>query len=335
MRAPGARPRSAPPVAESAPLIRTAPSAAVCAPHVLGDRRSVSASDALAPHGAAQSRASDPLRSRAGGPRGRRSGELDGRSPTFGAHDRRGWASAAGTTSAAGERCALRGCARECCSISPGGPTPTSPRPRACRALRRRPVRNRSRSLLGPVIGVMKAYATRVGGGPVPLRARRRHRRTLRERGAEFGTTTGRPRRCGWFDAVAARYAVDVCRHRRGRGHQARHPRRLRDHQGGHLVSPARTVSTTRHLPGRRRGRGVPRARLSRSSAGLGAHPTEGVVREERPAGRGRRATSRFLEEKLGVPAVVVSTGPAPRRDPGSRRTSALADQLRVRSSRG
>ena len=64
--------------------------------------------------------------------------------------------------------------------------------------------------LLGPVIGIMKAYATRVGSGPFPSELDDEIGERMRERGAEFGTTTGRPRRCGWFDAVAARYAVEV-----------------------------------------------------------------------------------------------------------------------------
>jgi len=64
--------------------------------------------------------------------------------------------------------------------------------------------------LLGPVIGIMKAYVTRVGGGPFPSELKDADGETLRERGVEFGTTTGRPRRCGWFDAVAARYAIGV-----------------------------------------------------------------------------------------------------------------------------
>jgi adenylosuccinate synthase len=67
-----------------------------------------------------------------------------------------------------------------------------------------------SPSLLGPVIGVMKAYATRVGSGPFPTELDDAVGESIRERGAEYGTTTGRPRRCGWFDAVAARFAVEV-----------------------------------------------------------------------------------------------------------------------------
>lgn len=60
------------------------------------------------------------------------------------------------------------------------------------------------------VIGVTKAYLTRVGEGPFPTELTDELGGTLREAGAEFGTTTGRPRRCGWFDAVLMRYAVRV-----------------------------------------------------------------------------------------------------------------------------
>jgi adenylosuccinate synthase len=56
-------------------------------------------------------------------------------------------------------------------------------------------------------IGVLKAYTTRVGGGPFPSELSGSTADFLRSRGNEFGTTTGRPRRCGWFDAVVARYA--------------------------------------------------------------------------------------------------------------------------------
>jgi len=58
------------------------------------------------------------------------------------------------------------------------------------------------------VLGIVKAYTTRVGGGPFPGELLDETGEWLRRRGHEFGTVTGRPRRCGWFDAVAARYAV-------------------------------------------------------------------------------------------------------------------------------
>jgi adenylosuccinate synthase len=58
------------------------------------------------------------------------------------------------------------------------------------------------------VIGVVKAYSTRVGGGPLPTEQDNPIGMHLRERGREYGTVTRRPRRCGWFDAVAARYTA-------------------------------------------------------------------------------------------------------------------------------
>jgi len=60
------------------------------------------------------------------------------------------------------------------------------------------------------VVGVVKAYTTRVGEGPLPTELHDSVGERLRERGREFGATTGRPRRCGWFDAVVARYAAMI-----------------------------------------------------------------------------------------------------------------------------
>jgi adenylosuccinate synthase len=58
------------------------------------------------------------------------------------------------------------------------------------------------------VIGVAKAYSTRVGGGPFPTELNEETGQRIRDLGREYGTTTGRPRRCGWFDAVAVRYTA-------------------------------------------------------------------------------------------------------------------------------
>ncbi len=60
------------------------------------------------------------------------------------------------------------------------------------------------------VIGVSKAYATRVGGGPFPSAMSGEIAETIRARGNEYGAVTGRPRRCGWFDAIVGRYAVRI-----------------------------------------------------------------------------------------------------------------------------
>jgi len=63
---------------------------------------------------------------------------------------------------------------------------------------------------VGEVFGIFKAYCTRVGSGPFPTELSGRLNDQLTERGGEFGTTTGRRRRCGWFDGVIGRYAVQV-----------------------------------------------------------------------------------------------------------------------------
>jgi adenylosuccinate synthase len=60
------------------------------------------------------------------------------------------------------------------------------------------------------ILGVYKAYSTRVGAGPLPAELLDEAGELIRERGHEYGTTTGRPRRTGWFDAVAGRYVVQL-----------------------------------------------------------------------------------------------------------------------------
>ncbi|MCE5266978.1 MAG: adenylosuccinate synthase [Planctomycetaceae bacterium] len=61
---------------------------------------------------------------------------------------------------------------------------------------------------ISKVFGVIKAYSTRVGGGPLPTEQDNAIGQQIRDRGNEYGTVTKRPRRCGWFDAVAARYTA-------------------------------------------------------------------------------------------------------------------------------
>ena len=65
-------------------------------------------------------------------------------------------------------------------------------------------------SRIDKVIGITKAYCTRVGEGPFPTELSGAEADWLREQGGEYGATTGRPRRCGWFDAVALRYAARI-----------------------------------------------------------------------------------------------------------------------------
>ena len=63
---------------------------------------------------------------------------------------------------------------------------------------------------LDGVIGIVKAYTTRVGAGPLPSEIGGALEDAIREKGSEFGASTGRPRRCGWFDAVVVRYSARV-----------------------------------------------------------------------------------------------------------------------------
>lgn len=63
---------------------------------------------------------------------------------------------------------------------------------------------------INKIIGVVKAYTTRVGAGPMPTELLNSTGEKLRKAGKEFGTTTGRPRRCGWFDAELIRFAVEI-----------------------------------------------------------------------------------------------------------------------------
>ena len=60
------------------------------------------------------------------------------------------------------------------------------------------------------IIGISKAYTTRVGSGPFPTELKGPEGEKLKQEGDEFGATTGRPRRCGWFDAVGVRHAVRI-----------------------------------------------------------------------------------------------------------------------------
>jgi len=67
-----------------------------------------------------------------------------------------------------------------------------------------------SPTMIDKVLGVAKAYTTRVGSGPFPTEMPAEMNERIRQKGQEFGATTGRPRRCGWFDAVAVRYSSRI-----------------------------------------------------------------------------------------------------------------------------
>ena len=156
------------------------------------------------------------------------------------------------------------------------------------------------------VLGVAKAYTTRVGEGPLPTELTGELGNRLRESGQEFGAVTGRPRRCGWYDAVAVRYAVrvngldalaltkldvldgldevQVCTAYRCRGATL-------TEMPGDLSQLAACEPIYERLPG-------------------WTSPSAGVRDFDRLPGEARAYIAR-LEEITGVPAAVVSTGSA------------------------
>ncbi len=157
---------------------------------------------------------------------------------------------------------------------------------------------------IGGVLGVAKAYTTRVGGGPLPTELVGPMAERLREGGQEYGASTGRPRRCGWFDAVVVRYAarvngldslaltkmdvldglphVEVCT-----GYQAGN-RLLTEFPGDvRVLATCRPVYET--LPGWKK-------------------PTRGVRRYEDLPPEAKSYVAR-LEEVTGVPVGIISTG--------------------------
>ena len=156
------------------------------------------------------------------------------------------------------------------------------------------------------VLGVAKAYTTRVGGGPLPTELTGEIGNRLRETGQEFGAVTGRPRRCGWYDAVAVRYAVRV------NGLDALALTKLDVLDGMEelqiCTSYRAAGSTLTEFPGEI-------AQLSacepvyESMPGW-TQPTAGIRRFADLPAEARRYIAR-LEELTGVPAAVVSTGSA------------------------
>ncbi|MEN8163052.1 MAG: adenylosuccinate synthase [Acidobacteriota bacterium] len=176
---------------------------------------------------------------------------------------------------------------------------------------------------LGPVLGVMKAYATRVGSGPFPTEDFGPDGDGLRDRGAEYGTTTGRPRRCGWFDVVAARHAVDTA------GIDALALTKIDVLDGVKTLK----VCVAYEGPGGEAIEQVPAdaemlAEVTPRYVDIpgweGA--TEGLVSEERLP-EGARAYLQFLEDQVGVPVAMVSTGPR-REETMARGSSQMAGRI-------
>ena len=177
---------------------------------------------------------------------------------------------------------------------------------------------------LGPVLGIMKAYATRVGSGPFPTEDFGPDGDGLRKRGAEFGTTTGRPRRCGWFDVVAARHAIQTA------GIDALAMTKIDVLDGVKTLK----VCVAYEGPDGKLIENVPAdadllaevtPRYEEIPGWDGA--TEGLV-DEAALPDGARAYLQYLEDQLGVPIALVSTGPR-REETMARGSSPLAVRIR------
>ena len=157
------------------------------------------------------------------------------------------------------------------------------------------------------VLGIVKAYTTRVGGGPFPTELDEPQAARLREWGGEYGASTGRPRRCGWFDAVGVRYAVRV------NGMTALAMTKL---------DVLDNLDVLRVCTGYRRGREVltdPPATIGELAScepvyetmpgWAGSGRTAGVT-DERDLPAAARAYLERLETLSGAPVAIISTGP-------------------------
>jgi adenylosuccinate synthase len=172
------------------------------------------------------------------------------------------------------------------------------------------------------ILGVAKAYTTRVGEGPLPTELTGEIGNRLRESGQEFGAVTGRPRRCGWYDAVAVRYAVRV------NGLDALALTKLDVLDGLDEIQVCTGY----------RCRGTALADLPGDVAQLAAcepmyetlpgwrAPTRGVRRYEDLPSEAKAYVAR-IEEVTGVPAAILSTG-SDREDTILRRDSVAARWL-------
>ena len=177
------------------------------------------------------------------------------------------------------------------------------------------------------VLGVAKAYTTRVGEGPLPTELTGELGNRLRESGQEFGAVTGRPRRCGWYDAVAVRYAVRV------NGLTALALTKLDVLDG----LPELQVCTSYRC------RGTTLAEMPGDLAQLAAcepvyetlsgwrAPTAGARRYADLPREAQRYVAR-LEEITGVPAAIISTGSA-REDTIIREGSVASEWFAVAKS--
>jgi adenylosuccinate synthase len=174
------------------------------------------------------------------------------------------------------------------------------------------------------VLGVAKAYTTRVGEGPLPTELMGPIGDRLRETGKEFGAVTGRPRRCGWYDAVAVRYAVRV----NGLDALALTKLDVLDGLSELQVCTAYTChgTTLTEMPGDH-AQLAACAPIYETLPGWAA-PTQGVKRYDQLPREARAYVAR-LEEITGVPAAIVSTGSG--RDETILRAGVLSGPLAIR----
>jgi len=160
--------------------------------------------------------------------------------------------------------------------------------------------------MIGKVYGIMKAYSTRVGGGPFVTELLDETGERIRKRGREYGTTTGRPRRCGWLDLVAVKYSVMVC------GADAIACTLLDVLSGFDELKicvgyrrPDGTV-TDRFVPDAERMHGF--TPVYETFAGWQRELTDCTDRDDLP--REAQAYLGFVEDFVGIPVELVSVGP-------------------------
>lgn len=155
------------------------------------------------------------------------------------------------------------------------------------------------------VIGVVKAYTTRVGEGPFPTELHDKEGETLRKVGNEFGATTGRPRRCGWFDAVVARYTAMI----NGIDFWALTKMDVLDHQPVIRIAVAYECDGRTYHTVPASVRVLENCRPVYEDMPGWLTPTTDIKRIEDLPEKARAYLSR-LEELTGVPVGIVSVGP-------------------------
>jgi len=177
--------------------------------------------------------------------------------------------------------------------------------------------------VIGGVLGITKAYTTRVGSGPFPTELTGTFGEMLRESGAEYGASTGRPRRCGWFDAVVVRHAARL------NGLNAIALTKLDVLDGVSEINICtkyicgQEVLTEFPASGSRAKKCIPDYETVRGWS----HPVAGIRSYEELPKEAQQYIEK-LEEVVGVPVALVSTG-ADRNDTIIREDSIVAQWLR------